>query len=643
MASRAAARATVGPPRQLPAATDLVDRRAERQALDLVVQSAADKQVVVMVHGPSGVGKTALAVCWLRDVQDQYPDGELYADLRAEAGPAGSVAGVRARWLRALGVPPELVPDDQHEQAGLWRTITSRRRLAVLLDDITTAEQVIQLAPVTGLMIATCQSVPTALAAQRWTLPLRPLAEDDAVALLRRVLSRDLGHVPTTGTGDTPQLRVLARRCGYLPLALCAAAASGLPAAANPAASTDETLENVIASARERLPQSAARAYELLAAAPIRHFNLVTATAALDVDPPDAQAQLTALEQAHLLTATTDGRYKFASAEDARSAATALSAAEQDAVFARVRDRYLADAINASDAARPTSPSARTSGEAKPPTLTAREALEWLEREHLNIADLTRTAHRRGEYRTVLQLVRALWPACRLRIIPVDLWQELEALAQVAADRTAIRRDRAQVRYRRAICLIRARDFQAAATCLDQAEELWRHPPEPDRLAGIQRRRGHLHRAKGELDQAITYYQEALASYQRLTMSKDPQRERHCALTRLDLAAAHLDLDQPTTALLYALQAREHFAVADGQLVDHGRSHRYLGLVYTRLAQFGAAAEHLRAAHTLADQLGAAAELQAVTDACEELVRASGQPALVQTPTPQGEPGHRGG
>ncbi|OLT28613.1 hypothetical protein BJF79_41630 [Actinomadura sp. CNU-125] len=74
--------ADAGPPRQLPGPGLLVDRA---EALETLSGACADAPGVVLVTGPAGVGKTATALHWAHLSLDDFPDGQLYADLRAHA------------------------------------------------------------------------------------------------------------------------------------------------------------------------------------------------------------------------------------------------------------------------------------------------------------------------------------------------------------------------------------------------------------------------------------------------------------------------------------------------------------------------------------------------------------------------------
>ncbi|GAB3971078.1 AfsR/SARP family transcriptional regulator [Plantactinospora veratri] len=182
---------------------------------------------VEVVHGPPGVGTSALAQRAAHDLADAYPDGQLYLDLRG--WPSGGRAGnspIQA-VLRRLSVVPS--PDDVVEAGDLLRTASTGRRLLLLADNVTTPAEVrplLSLATGCCLLITCGYPLGVIPAAQR--LALRPLGVADAAELLRGLLGRERG-------GE--ELDHLAVLCGGLPLALRIAAARlidqpTLPAAA---------------------------------------------------------------------------------------------------------------------------------------------------------------------------------------------------------------------------------------------------------------------------------------------------------------------------------------------------------------------------------------------------------------------------
>ncbi len=123
-------------PAQLPpgSGTFVGRRQALASASHFVRQSSAAR-VPLIIGGPVGIGKTAFALRLADDVCTEFPDGQLYANLAA-----GSTSGrwpddIISDFLRALGVPAPLVPDDPLQRAGLYRSFLAQRRLFVLLED----------------------------------------------------------------------------------------------------------------------------------------------------------------------------------------------------------------------------------------------------------------------------------------------------------------------------------------------------------------------------------------------------------------------------------------------------------------------------------------------------------------------------
>ncbi|MEV4086416.1 BTAD domain-containing putative transcriptional regulator, partial [Nonomuraea fuscirosea] len=110
-------------------------------------RSAAEGVPVAAISGIGGVGKTALAVHVAHLLDDAFPDGQLYADLRGDSDDATAPASALGGFLRALGIPPDVIPDGEAERSALYRSLLAERRILVLLDNARDAEQVSPLLP----------------------------------------------------------------------------------------------------------------------------------------------------------------------------------------------------------------------------------------------------------------------------------------------------------------------------------------------------------------------------------------------------------------------------------------------------------------------------------------------------------------
>ncbi|MEV4011432.1 BTAD domain-containing putative transcriptional regulator [Nonomuraea angiospora] len=198
-----------GPVDELP--PDISDFVGRSPVLDWIVRTArehASAPVHLVLHGPPGCGKSAVAVHAATGLE--RPDGRLYASLGAR--PPGAVL---EDLLRSLGCPDGAVPPAPAERVRLYRSMTARKRLLVVLDDAADEAQVRPLLP-TGpgsLTLVTSRSPLAGLEAAR-AYEMGVLDGDEAVAMLGEVA----GHERVRAEPEAA-LRIV-RLCGHLPLAL---------------------------------------------------------------------------------------------------------------------------------------------------------------------------------------------------------------------------------------------------------------------------------------------------------------------------------------------------------------------------------------------------------------------------------------
>src|SRR5262249_23179424 len=126
-----------GPQQLPPPPTSFVGREAEMTRLTGLLDRLAGLPgavVISAIGGTAGVGKTALAVQWAHQVADQFPDGQLYVNLRG-FDPSRSrldPAEVMRAFLDALGIAADAVPAQADAQVGLYRSLLAGRRTLVV-------------------------------------------------------------------------------------------------------------------------------------------------------------------------------------------------------------------------------------------------------------------------------------------------------------------------------------------------------------------------------------------------------------------------------------------------------------------------------------------------------------------------------
>lgn len=320
-------------PRQLPSnVPNFVGRAAELNALDALARERSRDQPVLIgtLSGAAGVGKSALSVHWAQRNADAFPDGQLFADLKgfSQEYPPVRPEVVLERFLRALGVPHEQIPEEPTERQALYHTVLSGRRVLVMLDNVHSFSQIQPLLPGSGTccVIATSRRHLTELdghAAVR--LRLAPLQRDEAVELLNQVVGDE------RVAGDLDSASLVSDLCDRLPLALRSA---GARLAARPHW-TLRHLANRLGDERRRLDElsfneNAVRAsfhlsYRQLSSQAqkmYRHLGLLhgpsfgawDAATLLNTPVADADNVLETLVDAQLLTVvgrTADGRTQY--------------------------------------------------------------------------------------------------------------------------------------------------------------------------------------------------------------------------------------------------------------------------------------------------------------------------------------------
>jgi tetratricopeptide (TPR) repeat protein len=367
-------------PAQLPASiTAFAGRDDELACLDKLVadgSSATPSAVIVSaVSGTAGVGKTALAVHWAHRVAPQFPDGQLYVNLRGfdpccpALGPGEAVRG----FLDAFGVPAARMPAGLSAQAGLYRSLLAGKRVLVVLDNARDAEQVRPLLPGSPgcLAIVTSRNHLGGLVATEgaYLLTLDLFTSAEARDLLACRLGADrLASEP----GATDEIIT---GCARLPLALAIAAARaavhpGFPLAALAAelreasvalnafpgddAATD--VRAVFSWSYRTLSTGAARLFRLLGLHPGPDITALAAASLAGIAPGQASALLPELARAHLLTEHTPGRYAFHDLLRAYAAEQARACESDDArrtAIHRLIDHYLRTAETAAVGLKP--------------------------------------------------------------------------------------------------------------------------------------------------------------------------------------------------------------------------------------------------------------------------------------------------
>ncbi|WP_406439165.1 hypothetical protein OHB14_51320 [Streptomyces sp. NBC_01613] len=415
-------------PDQVPAVTSrFINRSAELARLDeaMGTEPGATTVAVGMVHGLSGVGKSALARWWARKERHRFPDGQLYVDFEvlhghtATAGSAGAdVSEALAMVLRGLHVADEVMPASPTERANLLRTRSAGQRLLVVLDGVSRPSQArpfIPKEPGSALLVTSHRHLGelTATDSAR-PVGVGPLDGHGGLALLADLCGQQ------AVVGEPEAAARLVELCAGLPVALRIAAArllmdDTLSMTALTAELNDETgrlaglslgdeelsMSAALGPSYRLLPPDGARLYRLLGWLPAHPVDAAVAAAAADLDTAAAQRLLRTLATAHLLETTQDGRYRMhdlVRLHARERAAQEEPEGEQTDVARRLATHYLAATAFADRAVKRNRLRIARLSPLLEYTVDPFQAsggpdpLEWLDAEHSMILEVLRTA-----------------------------------------------------------------------------------------------------------------------------------------------------------------------------------------------------------------------------------------------------------
>jgi tetratricopeptide (TPR) repeat protein len=370
-----------------------------------------------------GVGKTSLAVHWGHAIAHQFPDGQLYANLRGFSEvDIVTASQVLEQFLRALDVPGEKIPSDEDSRAALFRSITHDRSLFLLLDNALEESQVRPLIPSAqaSFTLITSRNILKGLAVQPGALrvALEPFGRHEAIQMLT-------GGQEGLAQTDLLLAADIAGKCGHLPLTLritlerlaarglgsfadCAAEVIGELTDARAALDRFSPLDGdpstelrvVLSWSYAELPHELARTFRLLGLHPGADFSTADAAALTAVEQAEAARRLSRLVQLSLLEPSGRSRFRFHDLLRAFAAERAQQdepSEEIDGALRRLFTRYLCR-IDAAD--RVLAPGRRhvlSPQEAGEPFTSYEEVLAWCDAERLNSMAAVRAAAVSGE------------------------------------------------------------------------------------------------------------------------------------------------------------------------------------------------------------------------------------------------------
>ncbi|MGC4881072.1 BTAD domain-containing putative transcriptional regulator [Micromonospora sp. DT43] len=278
---------------------------------------------VCVVSGMAGVGKTSLVLKTAWNVRRDFPDGQVYIDLRGADDRPVTVAYALARLLRAVGVEVRAIPDDEDEAAALYRSVLYNRRVLIVLENAHNAVQVQPLLPGPGgsaVLVTSRNQCAELDAAVMMRLPV--FEPDEALDLLRAKLGAARVHA------ERKEAEALIDACGRLPIAVRLVAgrlaghrrstiADVLQRLTDERSRLDQlslgdsTVTSSFAISCRDLPALAAEVFQAAALIPGRGVSTAAVAALLGVEQRFVRPALDQLVAENLLEAGKTDRYRY--------------------------------------------------------------------------------------------------------------------------------------------------------------------------------------------------------------------------------------------------------------------------------------------------------------------------------------------
>lgn len=535
---------TARPLHQLPPdIADFIGRQEELDRVTAVLRQTTPSQETasgfVAVTGIGGVGKSALAIHVAHQLKSDFPDAQLYVNLRGTEGQPLAPLEVLASFLRAWGVDDQSIPENLTQRSALYRSLLSGKRVLVLLDDAHDEAQVRPLLPgsSTCAVLVTSRSSLAALEAAT-AFDLSVMTEAEALELLHKQVGVDRTQA------EQEAAKKIINFCDRLPLAI--RLAGGL--LRNKPDWRLEDYAGELARERQRLAQlhltnldvraALALSYQkldALAARLFRFLGLLTglkfapavAVALLESEPATAEASVKCLVDMQLLEPTSEGRYRlhdlvrlFAKEQLAQEE---LAEARQ---AARIRTSrwYLETAETMNLALNPETRRqiAQVMVKSVDQSLEATEqnlylaALNWFKIEQMNLLASVEWAYQAQAWEIVVRLARNLVNFFNTYAYRAD-WERTHLLAMEATQKLGNRLGEAQILINLGNVYSLQNDWEKARESYNRSLDIFNDLGDRSGVAKTLGNLANVHSQQVDWGRASDYYKQSVVIFGELT------------------------------------------------------------------------------------------------------------------------------
>jgi tetratricopeptide (TPR) repeat protein len=529
-------------PHQLP--HDVDDFTGRDVLLAKMTATAVDaargpRPCVVVLDGQGGVGKTALAVHWARQVAEHFTGGQLYVDLGAFSdSPRVEPATVVDRFLEGLGVAADQIAEPERRATRL-QTLVNDRAVLVLLDNAADSDHVKPLLRLlsTCVVVVTSRRQLTGLASSYGChrFPVEPLSDTDGARLLSIRTGARCADEPVA-------LAELARMCIGLPIVLnlLAQYVIGRPAAllsefveqlrhdvrvldlGSSGDGADHSVRAIFAQSYRALTEDGQRLFRLLALHPGQDITVDVALALAGGERRQVLVGLSALVSAYLLAqpgALTRYRFHDLLRDYAGDRLAEAPEAERAAAESRMLEFYLHTAKRADARLFPFRPGVEVAPQrtaVQPLRFTdERSAMRWCVTEMSNVTAVLRYAADRGAH----AFVGALPLMVGEILTRLGAYEEVLANLRLAQESAASANNDegvANALHSRGYVHLMRREFRLAENCFHDAHRIFRALGDEAGVAVALHSTARLFVELGEVVMGIDSHERALRMIRRV-------------------------------------------------------------------------------------------------------------------------------
>ena len=463
------AQLTCNPLHQLP--VDLPDFTGRQDELERLIRELAatpqreeaaqdangSRAAIAAIAGMAGVGKSTLAIQVAHQLKQNFPDAQLYINLRGTESQPLDPIDVLAGFLRAWGIDDSLMPSDGTERSKLYRSMLSDKRVLVVLDNAHDSAQIRPLLPDSSscAVLVTSRKRLAALG-DATTLDLAAMKESEAMELFQRLVGVERTQAQLDAANAIVNL------CGRFPLAIRLAGGTlrnhpqwRLEDYVHQLNQERQSLEQLrlsnldirasFAASFKQLDEISARLFRLLGLLQAQNFAPAIAAALLEFESVTAEQFINDLVDLQLLEPAREGRYRL---HDLVRLFAKEQLAQEEPAEARQAARLRAARwyLEASEvmnlALKPETHHslAQILREDKLPSPEATEqqwflvALNWFQLERMNLLASVEWAYQAQAWETVVALVKNLVNFFNIHIDRTN-WERTHLLALEASRR----------------------------------------------------------------------------------------------------------------------------------------------------------------------------------------------------------------